>query len=82
MKTIWKFVTFVICAALIFFGCLAYFHNLQGVLNNTDYFVLGLISVTFGFLSMLGIDLWVWARKPENNLSHNDFKYNKKLEDK
>ena len=47
-----------------------------------DYVVFSLIGLMFGFFIMLGIDLIVWCRKPENNLPHQDFKYDKRLEDK
>lgn len=47
-----------------------------------DYVVFSIIGLMFGYFVMLGIDLIMWCRKPENNLPHQDFKYNKTLEDK
>ena len=51
-------------------------------MNVWDFIVFITIGSMFGYFIMLGIDLIIWCKKPENNIPHQDFKYDKKLEDK
>lgn len=80
MSTFWKYFTTILFTILFML-------MVKGVCSPIkmffwDYMVFSIIGLCFGYFIMLGIDLIIWCRKPENNLPHQDFKYDKKLEDK